>query len=112
MELSDQKLITCILPKGVAFGVVEKLKEEHGISTANIHNGRGIGKITPLAYRGLGAQSEKEILSVQIPENNADELFEFIYNVAEINRPHGGLIFMNSLSQATLFTIPEIPEEE
>ena len=112
MKLASLKLITCILPKGRATGVVEQLRSEHNILSANINNARGVGKITPLAYRGIGAQSEKEILTVEVPEDKADSLFEYIYETADINRPHGGLIYMQALSKATPFTLPEVPNEE
>ena len=112
MQLLNQKLITCILPKGIAKGVVERLKTEQGIMTANINNARGVGKITPLAYRGIGAQSEKEILTVVVPEKTADEVFEFIHEAADINKPHGGIMYLHGLHKATPFTLPEIPEED
>jgi nitrogen regulatory protein PII len=107
-----QKLITCILPKGISKDVVKQLKTEKGILTANINNARGVGKITPLAYRGIiGSQSEKEILTVVVPVDQADELFEYIYDKANINRPHGGLMYMHALPKSTRFTLPDIPDE-
>ena len=112
MKTLPQKIITCILPKGVAVCVIEKLRDTYGLISANIKSARGVGKITPLAYRGVGGQSEKEILTVVVPTESADELFEFIYETAEINRPHGGLIYMNALSMATIFTLPELPPEK
>lgn len=110
-DLITHKLITCVLPKGIAVNVVERLKKEHSILTANINNARGVGKITPLAYRGIAAQSEKEILTVKVPEEKANELFEFIYEAAGINQPHGGLMYMHRLLQGTSFVLPEIPDE-
>jgi nitrogen regulatory protein PII len=111
MEYQTQKLITCILPKGIALDVIKLLKEQYDIVSANINNARGVGKITPLIYRGIGAQSEKEILTVVVKEDIADELFEFIYNEANINRPHGGLMFMNKLSKASIYRMPEVEPE-
>lgn len=105
------KLITCILPKGVAQPLLEKLKQEHGITRVNINSARGSGKITPLAYRGLGAESEKEILNVAVPAETAEELFAYIYEEADINRPHGGLMYMSRLLHATPMTLPDLPEE-
>ena len=60
------KLITCILPKGAAMPVVEKLRAEMKITTANVGNTRGVGRLTPLAYRGVGEQTEKEVLTVAV----------------------------------------------
>lgn len=112
MRLERQKLITCILPKGVAPGVAGQLKEEYGLMTVDIKSARGVGKITPLAYRGLGAQSEKEILTVVVPEASADEIFDYIYHEAGINRPHGGMMYVYTLHQATRYEMPVLPDEQ
>ncbi len=105
------KLITCLLPKGVALGIVKALKEEKGIFKANINSARGLGKITPLAYRGVGEQSENEILTVVVEYQLADEIFEFIYEEADINRPHGGMMYQCDLQKSSPFILPELPEE-
>lgn len=106
-----QKVITCILPSGRAMPLLNRLVKEKGITAVDTHFARGLGRITPLRHRGIGETSEKEILTVQTPAAEADALFEFIYEVAEINRPHGGLIYMQALARATPFTLPELPEE-
>lgn len=108
----DQKQIFCILPKNVAIDVVKRLKEVHGVMSSNISNARGVGKITPLAYRGIAGQSEKEILSVVVSASNADEIFEFIYYKADINRPHGGIMYMHALQRTTEYRLPELPDED
>jgi len=74
MFINNQKLITCILPKGICTDVVKSLKEEKGVVTANVNTARGLGKLTPLAYRGVGDQTEKEILTVAVPSEDADEI--------------------------------------
>lgn len=112
MKLVNQKLITCILPKGIASRVVNNLRETFGTVSANINNARGVGKITPLAFRGVGEQTEKEILTVAVDIDQADKLFEFIYDAAEINRPHGGIMYMHPLLQSTEYVLPEINNEE
>ena len=111
MKLFPQKLITCIFPKGVAHNIEEKLKDDYGLMTSDIKTARGVGKITPLAYRGLGAQSEKELLTVVVPADTADEIFEYIYHEAHVNRPHGGIMYIYPLTQATRFELPVLPEE-
>lgn len=106
------KLITAVLPKGVSLNVIGKLKNEKSLVTANFNYARGMGKLTPAKYRGVGEQSEKEVFTVVVDESQADEIFEYIYNVAEINRPHGGLIYMQKLMQSTDFVLPETVEDE
>jgi len=92
--------------------VVRLLVGELGLTAVDVHYARGVGRITPLRHRGIGETSEKEILSVAAPAADADELFEYIYEVAEINRPHGGLMYMHALKTATAFRLPDLPEEE
>jgi len=112
MQLKETKLITAVLPKGVSLGVIKLLKQEKSLTTANFNYARGLGKLTPAKYRGVGEQSEKEMLTVIIDKERADEIFEYIFNVAEINRPHGGLIYMQKLILSTEFVLPETLEEE
>jgi hypothetical protein len=112
MKLQSSKLITCMLGKGRAMPVLKLLKQEHNIISANINHARGSGRFTPLASRGMGEQTEKEILSVVASELQADEVFAFIYEKGEIDQPHGGIIFQSALTGATEYQIPEaLPEE-
>jgi len=106
------KLITGILPGGRTLDVLIKLREEKGIITANANTARGMGKLTPRVYRGVGEQTEKHILNVVVDADRADEIFEYIYHEANIDRPHGGIIFMTDLQQQTPFMLPDLPEEK
>ena len=101
------KLITCILPNGKAMPMLKLLKQEFGIISANFNHARGSGRLSPLTYRGAGEQTEKEILTVVVNRKQADEVFNFIFFNAEINRPHGGLIFQSKLNSSTHYQIPE-----
>jgi hypothetical protein len=107
--LPPQKLITCILPHGVALDVLQKLKDEKGIVEASVNSARGMGRLTPLAHRGAAEQTEKDILNVIVSAAEADEIFEYLYYSARIDRPHGGLIYMTALGYTTPFVLPELP---
>ena len=109
--LIKSKLISAILPKGAGLGVISKLKEEKNIITANLNYARGTGKITPKKYRSAVVESEKEVLTVIVDEGRADEIFEYIYDVAEINKPHGGLLYMYPLLQSSEYHLPDISNE-
>lgn len=111
MKLKETKLITAILPKGVSLHVIKMLKQEKSLTRANFNYARGMGKLTPVKYRGVGEQSEKEMLTVVIDKEQADDIFEYIYDLAEINRPHGGMIYMQKLMQSTDFVLPDVTEE-
>lgn len=105
------KVITCILPLGRAMRVVKVLVKEDGLTAIDVYYARGVGRLTPLRHRGIGETAEREILRVAVPADQADDYFHYIYELAAINRPHGGLIFMQSLSAATDFLLPDLPEE-
>ena len=110
-DTGDTKLITCILPKGIARGVSEKLLKEKGIVTGNINNARGSGHITAKKHQKAGYQTEKEIFRVVVDADRADEVFEFIYYHAELDRPHGGIMYQNALSKSTEYVLPDIDKE-
>ena len=111
-RLPPHKVITCILPKGHSKPLAKTLTRERGLTQVDVHYARGVGRITPLRHRGIGETSEREILSVAVPAEEADELFEYIYRQAGIDRPHGGMMFMHPLLTGTGFTLPELPEEK
>lgn len=109
--LTQHKVITGILSRGKSTQVMKKLKAEKGIITAFVSTARGMGKLMPGVHRGLGEQTEKEILEVIVDAARADEIFEYLYDIAEIDRPHGGIIFMAKVPQMTPYLLPDIPEE-
>jgi hypothetical protein len=105
------KVITCILPPGITSDVLARLRHEKGIVEAHVRAARGLGKLTPARYRKAGSQTEKEILSVIVSAEGADELFEWLFHETRIDRPHGGILYMNSLMRATPYVLPHVPEE-
>lgn len=106
---TDKKLITCFIPKGKSAEIVRLLNEEKGINSANVTGGRGSGILESFIYN---MWREVDILTVVVSEGQADEIFEFIYNRADINRIHGGFMYLSQLTKSTVFTLPEIPEED
>jgi nitrogen regulatory protein PII len=109
--LVSSKLITAILPKGVALAVIKKLRDEKNIITACMNFARGTGNLTPLKYRDEVVEREKEILTVVVDEAVCDEIFEYIYEAAEIDKPHGGVMYMHALQSSTSYQLPDISEE-
>ena len=111
MSPGPHKLITAIVPVGMAVPVVEKLKQEKGIFAANVHHARGVGRLTSGAQRGVGEEAEKDVLTVVVPADAAEDIFEFVFFETKIDRPHGGIVFMSRLHAATTFSLPDVPEE-
>jgi len=112
--ISDKpkKAITCVVPRGHALPVIKALRDDYGIITANMTRARGSGRMTPLAWRGVGESTEKDIMTVIVDENMSEEIFNYIYTTAGIDQPHGGIVFQSPLAKTTEYELPDIPEEE
>ena len=108
----NTRMITCVIPQGTAIPLMKSLKTEKGIDAAFIHSARGSGMVTPFGRRGIGQQIEKDIMHVMVSAKEAEEVFEYLYEHAHIDRPHGGLIYMEKLSSGTAFILPDLPQEE
>jgi len=111
-KLTNHKLITSIMPKGTGRKILHGLRMDYGINTGNINMARGAGKYNPMLKRGIGEQTEKELLTVIVPEEQADEVFDYIYIMAEIGEPHRGIIFQSDLLCASEYPLPDDIEEE
>ena len=109
--VTGEKLITCIMPHGHARPVLEALKQERGILATTIHHARGTGRMTPLAWRGVGEVAEKDVMSVIVPASRAEEVFGFIYEHGGLNQPHGGILYQQPLGKSTEFHLPDLPDE-
>ena len=94
---AKQKLITCIVPEANAAQGAAALREKYDLQSINKHFARGVGKSNPLVKRGMGEKTEKVVLKVVVEAAIADEVFEFLFHEADIDRPQGGLIYMNAI---------------
>jgi hypothetical protein len=109
--VTGKKLITCIMPRGRAVSLLEALKEELGIVATTIHHARGTGRMTPLAWRGVGEAAEKDVMSVIVSASRAEEVFAFIFDRGGIDQPHGGILYQQPLARSTVFHLPDLPDE-
>lgn len=95
---SNNKLITCLIPKGNGVSAISALKEEKQILGANVYGGRS-------NLFQNGKEVESETLAVVVPEERADEIFEFLYEKLEIGSPNQGVMFQNPLASTTPFSL-------
>lgn len=101
------KQITCIVPEGAAKPAIDLLYRKFGIAMCDFHVARGIGKSSAVVRQGLGHQTEKDMLGVIVSAEQADEVFEFLFHETNINRPHGGIIYMSALTHASDYSVPQ-----
>lgn len=100
--MQEYKLITCIVLGKIASETLEKLKSEKDIVTANKIKARGTSSKT--SYK----MSEVEILTVIIEKERADEIFEYLFYLLEIDQPSKGMMLQQALSKMTSYKLPKI----
>jgi hypothetical protein len=106
------KQITAILPKGKGLPLLTALKDDKKLVTATLNFARGVGKMTPLRYRGVGEQTEKEIISVIVTADIAEDIYTFVYEFSDLNHPHAGIVYMNALGASNEFSLPTDLKDE
>lgn len=110
-HLQSVRLITCILPDdGVDHQLIRILRQEEGVEVADSTGCRGefISKSPTKISNG----SAMKMLQILVPETEAERLFSFICEKANIGRPNGGFVTMGESILATPFALPtDLPHE-
>ena len=106
------KQISAILPddESLLHALIHGLKEEKSILSFDHHSCRGVGAIGKRSGgRRFRSPPPKALrmLSVLVEPERADEIFEYIYTKADMDKPMGGILFMGPLDGATAFLMPE-----
>ena len=84
---------------------------ELGVTSAQVHHARGIGKSSK-RRRGVSLFAEREVVQALVEAERADEVFEFVYAAAEIGRPHAGMLLMEHVAQGIPLELPDLPDEQ
>lgn len=106
---TDQRLLTCVTPKGVCLPLLRRLSDELGIVSASVHSARGVSGSDPT---GVFNRVEKDVLTVVVPASRADHVFEWLYREADVSGSRGRFLYLGRLVGATAFSLPEgVPQE-
>ena len=100
--MKNYKQITCMVSDHIPIKVLEELKEEKGIITADKTAARGSSSNSNFEMKKM------EILTVVIEEDRADEIFEYLFHLLEIDKPNRGIMLQSKLGRMTEYTLPKI----
>ena len=100
----SHKLITCILAGHKAKSIIERLSKEKGIITADKSSSRGT------SLSNISGE-EMEVITVLVETYRADDIFEYLYFEAELDKAHHGMIYQQKIKRASKYTLPEEEKE-
>ena len=108
-------MIVCMLPDdGTDIKILHRLKKEKDIIRAESVACRGIYNLQTVKSR-LGKLPESalyRVLTIIVTEAEADDVFDFVHEKAQIGQPGRGMLTQTTILGATQHTMPnDIPEE-
>lgn len=106
--LTDVVLLTAIVQRGSADLVVQAAQEA-GAQGATIFHARGTGmRQKHLGILGLTVNSEKEVIYIVVPSEQADRMFERIFVTAKLDTPGMGILWMTNLEKMATYVPHEV----
>ena len=101
--LTDACLITCILQKDLAEGVLEAAKN-HKVQQSDAI---GTGVRERMGLLGMAIDEQKEVIRIIVSKEQSELIFETMYLAGQLDKPGKGIMFMSNLDRVATF----IPDE-
>jgi nitrogen regulatory protein PII len=105
--LTDVALITCIVATGRGDAVIQAA-QALGAAGALVTHARGIGQRERLGLLGIAIEAEKDVISILVPTDYQDAVFEAVYRAAELNRPGAGMAYITPIEKLATYIPREV----
>ncbi|EXI65471.1 MAG: hypothetical protein AW08_03142 [Candidatus Accumulibacter adjunctus] len=106
--LTDLMLLTVIVQRGYG-DLVAQVALDAGVQGATVFHGQGTG--VPQKYLGLlslTVNTEKEIVYIVVPAEQADRLFERVFVSAKMDTPGMGILWLSRLEKMATYVPHEV----
>lgn len=105
------RLITCVLPLGQGRRLLASLRRDEGVTSAELHHARGLGRVSGPVRRGVASGTARDVLEIVVDAARAEPIFERLYYEARIDQEPGALLYVTRLETATRWQLPDLPDE-
>ncbi len=106
--LTDLMLLTVIVQRGTA-DLVTQIALDAGAQGATVFYAQGTGVLQKhLGILGLTVDTEKEILYIVVPAEQADRLFERVFVAAKMDTPGMGMLWLSRLEKMATYVPQEV----
>jgi nitrogen regulatory protein P-II 1 len=105
--LTDAWIITCIV--STATKQAKKMllaAREFGAKGAIGYHARGFGARERLGRIGIAVETEKDVISVLVSDNQKDSVFEAMFRAGELDRPNAGFMYATRIEKMATY-VPE-----
>jgi nitrogen regulatory protein P-II 1 len=104
--LTDVRLITCIVQRGVGDTIVHAAQEA-GAQGATVFYAKGSGVRERLGILGVAVEVDKEVVNIVVSTEQLETVFNNIYLAGQLDTPGMGFMYVTPLEKAATY----IPEE-
>lgn len=115
-RLEPAKMIVCTLPDdGTDLKIMHQLRKEKSVNRAISTPCRGLDNLQTAKTRlgKLPLAGLYQIVTIIVTEAEADDVFDFVCDKAQIGQPGRGTLVQTKLLGATCYVLPDdVPEEE